>query len=114
MRHEADFLSDIIDYAGEIEGLVDGIQLADFVQNDLLRSTVTYKLLIIGEAASRISQESRNRFSDVPWTQIVGFRNQVAHGYFATDYSVVFSVATIQLPDLRRRVTEIAQILSDE
>jgi uncharacterized protein with HEPN domain len=43
----------------------------------------------------------KERWSDVPWRQIIGFRNRIVHGYFATNYDIVHSVATRQLPELR-------------
>jgi uncharacterized protein with HEPN domain len=78
-----------------------------FLADDLLRSAITYKLIIVGEAAARISEETRRRFPEVPWTRIVGFRNQIVHGYFATDYSLVYSVASVQLPQLRKQAEAI-------
>ncbi len=114
MRHEVDYLADIIEYADDIAAFIENVRVADFIENDLLRSTVSYKLIIIGEAAARISNETRQRFSDVPWKQIVGFRSQIVHGYFATDYAVVFSVAVSQLPVLRQRAIEMIRQLESQ
>jgi uncharacterized protein with HEPN domain len=49
----------------------------------------------------------------VPWAQIAGFRNRIVHGYFATDFDIVYSVATRQLPELRVDVVRILDALSD-
>lgn len=47
--------------------------------------------------------------SDVPWAQIIGFRNRIVHGYFATDYDIVYAVATRQLPELREKALLILE-----
>lgn len=45
---------------------------------------VLYNLVVIGEAAARISGETRARAPEIPWTRIVGLRNLIAHEYFAS------------------------------
>jgi len=72
---------------------------------------VLQKLSIIGEAASRLPVEFRQRHPEIEWTDIIGFRNIVVHAYFAVDWSIVWVAATQEAPELRRMV---ADILSEE
>jgi uncharacterized protein YutE (UPF0331/DUF86 family) len=39
----------------------------------------------------------------VPWREIRGFRNHAVHAYFSLDWSIVWEVAQVNLPDLGRR-----------
>jgi uncharacterized protein with HEPN domain len=114
MRPDVDYLKDIVEYANDVTILLNGCSLDTFVSDDTLRCAVTYKLLIVGEAAARISDEVKERWSDVPWRQIIGFRNRIVHGYFATNYDVVYSVATRQLPELRESVSGILEEFGED
>jgi uncharacterized protein with HEPN domain len=54
---------------------------------------------IIGEAASRLGNECRDAI-DLPWPQIVGMRNFVAHGYFDLDEAIIWRTAVEDVPML--------------
>lgn len=71
--------------------------------DDILRNAVPRQLMIVGEAASCLSPEIRDRLSEVPWREIRGFRNHAVHAYFSLDWSIVWEVAQVNLPDLGRR-----------
>jgi uncharacterized protein with HEPN domain len=49
----------------------------------MMNSAVLQKLTVIGEAASRLPKEFTNRFPEIPWVDIIGFRNIAVHEYFA-------------------------------
>ena len=57
-------------------------------------------LEIIGEAAARMSEPTRNRHPEIPWTAIVGMRNRLIHGYFDVDLEIVWRTTTNSLPAL--------------
>lgn len=85
MRREELYLRDIVDAADAIQRFVEEVDEQDFIADEMRQSAVLQKLLIIGEAAARISETFRNQYIEVPWTDIVGFRNIVVHEYFAVD-----------------------------
>jgi uncharacterized protein with HEPN domain len=66
------------------------------------------ELAIIGEAAGRISRETTQSASGVPWSNIVGMRNRLIHGYREVDFEVVWKAVTEDLPAL---VTELETLL---
>ncbi len=107
MRHDYLYLADIIEAAEAIEKFLHGVKSEDFTGNDLLRSAVLQKLSIIGEAAARISKDLQNKYPQIEWADIVAFRNIAIHAYFAVDWSIVWTAATHDAPDLKRKVTKI-------
>lgn len=59
---------------------------------------------IIGEAAARVSDATRNSAPDVPWSAIVGMRNRLVHAYFDVDADLVWKTTSIELPTLKARL----------
>lgn len=111
MRHDGLYLNDIIEAADRIAEFIAGVDPQGFQDSELVRSAVVQKLGLIGEAAAHVSEELRARYSDVPWPQIVAFRDILVHAYFGIDWEVVWRVATNRCPELR---TQAAHILATE
>lgn len=61
---------------------------------------MTRLLEIVGEATARISQETRERLARIPWSQVVGLRNRLIHGYDEVDFDVIWSTVGKDLPVL--------------
>jgi len=55
---------------------------------------------IVGEAASRVSVDTRQRYSQIPWPQIASMRNRLIHGYDFVDYDILWQTVTEDLPAL--------------
>jgi uncharacterized protein with HEPN domain len=111
MRHEILYLTDLVEAADHIAEFITGIEADSFQKSELLRSAVVHKLSVIGEAAARLSDELRNRNQQVPWPQIIAFRNILVHAYFGIDWDVVWEAARHRCPVLRE---QIARILAKE
>ena len=114
MRHESLYLNDIVEAADEIARFLIGTEANSFQESDLLRSAVVHKLSVIGEAAARLSDELTHRHPQVPWAQIVGFRNILIHAYFGIDWDVVWGAAKDRCPILRDQVSRILAAESSE
>jgi uncharacterized protein with HEPN domain len=63
---------------------------------------VLYNLVVVGEAAAQISDETRARAPEIPWPKIVGLRNLIAHEYFRIDLDVIQAIIEEQLEQLDR------------
>ena len=111
MRREILYLTDIIEAADHIAAFIAGMEHEQFLQSELVRSAVVQKLAIIGEAAARISPELKIREPQIPWAQVVAFRNILVHAYFGIDWDEVWQVSRNRCPSLREQV---AQILAAE
>jgi len=64
---------------------------------------------IIGEAAKRVTEETRKAASDISWRRIAGFRDVLIHRYEAVDPEEVWSVVERDLPDLKRKIEAILE-----
>jgi uncharacterized protein with HEPN domain len=61
---------------------------------------VTRAIEIIGEAASRVSMETRSACPTVPWSQIISMRNRLIHVYFNIDRDILWKTVSVELPPL--------------
>ncbi len=107
MRHENLYLNDIVEAADYIAEFISGTDFEGFEKSELLRSAVVQKLGVIGEAAARSSEDLTLRHPEVPWPQIIAFRNILIHGYFGIDWEIVWLAATDRCPALRRQIAAI-------
>jgi uncharacterized protein with HEPN domain len=55
---------------------------------------------IIGEAAYRVTQITRNRLSDIPWDDIIGMRHRLVHAYFDINLEILWRTVQDDLPPL--------------
>ncbi|MGQ0676421.1 MAG: HepT-like ribonuclease domain-containing protein [Rhodospirillales bacterium] len=77
--------------------------------NTLLSSAIAWQLLIIGEAAKRVSQTVRDEYPGVPWQEMARLRDRIAHGYDSIDWDLVWNVVHNELP---AATVQIERILS--
>ena len=111
MRHESLYLTDIVEACDHIAEFLRDTDYPQFLASEMLRSAVVQKLAVIGEAAGRVSDELTTRHPEIPWPQIVAFRNILVHAYFGIDWDVVWRAALNRCPLLRQQV---AGILAEE
>ncbi|MHC1782408.1 MAG: DUF86 domain-containing protein [Anaerolineaceae bacterium] len=110
MRSDREQFADILESIEKIERYIPrGRQV--FETDELLQVWVVRHLQIIGEAGSRVSIETQNRFPQIPWGKIIGMRHVLVHGYFEIDLDIVWSVLENDLVPLKEQVQIATQIL---
>lgn len=68
--------------------------------DEMLLFAVVRAIEMVGEAASKVTQETRDKHSHIPWRAIVGMRNRLIHAYFEIDMDMVWVAATEEIPVL--------------
>lgn len=115
MRADRLYLVDIIEAADAIGRFLAAIADKDeFFDDELRQSAVLQKLIIIGEAASRLSPEMKAQAAEVEWTDIIGFRNIAIHAYFSVNWRIVWTTATQDVPFLRKRIEALLAKVEDQ
>lgn len=69
-------------------------------------------LVVIGEAATKVMDrypEFAVQYPDVPWCNMRGMRNRIAHGYFEINLDVVWDTVQIALPELLERLSSLPE-----
>ena len=85
-----------------------------FEQDELIQTWIVHHLQIIGEAARALPDDFRDKYPDIPRSQIIGMRNILVHNYFGIDVDVVWAVIVNDLPDLKQKTIAIMEENPDE
>jgi len=111
MRPEKLYFLDIVEAAEAIGRFCEHVDEDQFLKDELRQSAVLQKLIVIGEAASHLASDVRERHKEIEWEDIVGFRNIAVHEYFAILWEIVWNTAVQDVPELYKK---ILVILADE
>lgn len=71
-----------------------------FLKDLKTQSAVLHQLLIIGEAAKRLSEAFRLAHANIPWKMIAGMRDKLIHEYDDADMDEVWNTVTTDIPRL--------------
>ena len=97
-------LRHMLDAAREALSFVAGRNSEDLGRDRMRVLALVKEIEIIGEAASRISDESRKALPRIPWPKIIAMRNRLIHAYADVDLSIVWDTLTGALPELLREL----------
>jgi uncharacterized protein with HEPN domain len=102
------FLSDVIEAGHAIQQAVAGINLDDYSNSRLIRSSVEREFTIIGEALSQLSRLDGDLFAQIDQApQIISFRNKLTHEYVTINDQLVWGVIHDNLPVLLKQCTQL-------
>ena len=71
------------------------------------RDVVCMNIFQIGELANQLSDETREKLNDIPWTQMYAIRNIFAHAYIKVDDRIVWDTVINDIPALQKRLDDI-------
>ncbi len=109
-----DYLEHIANRILRIERATSGVDLAGFLANEDLQAAIERYIEVIGEAAGKLSQQTRDLAPDVPWSQVIGARNVIVHGYAEVEPDRIWDIVKSHLPSLRAAVGRLQQLISEE
>ena len=81
--------------------------------DEMLLFAVVRAVEVVGEAASKVTQETCDKYPHIPWRAIVGMRNRLIHAYFEIDMDMVWVAATQEIPMLLSQLQQIATSSTD-
>jgi uncharacterized protein with HEPN domain len=107
-----DYLQHMLDAARLAQSYVDRMSKADFLTDRRTQQAVVLNLITIGEVAARLLSEYPEFAAaapNVPWRQMRGMRNRMAHGYFDINLEIVWETVRKSLPELERQLDAVQQ-----
>ena len=84
-----------------------------FFQDLMLQSAILHRLALLGEACRGVSQESRDSHPEIPWSQIIAFRNIIMHEYSGIDVELVWVIVAEHIIKLSNQIKLMMDSLSE-
>jgi|GEM_PF-127690 len=109
MRRDELYLADLVDNVRAVQEYLEGVARERWDTDRVLRDAVLYRMLLLGEIASSLPDDLRDRYPEVAWRQIRAFRNLAIHRYFGVDWAVVWKIAHEEPPVLEKQVLAIVR-----
>lgn len=101
----------ILEAISEIEKYIENRNFDDFLNDSMFRFACIKQLEIIGEASNHISSETKEKYSEIEWQQIVGMRNLFIHEYFGIDLNIAWDIIENDLPSLKQALVSVLENL---
>jgi len=90
----------MLDCAKSVLNLVENRIFEDLANDRMFRMALVKEIEIIGEAAVKISDETRKQVTGIPWEAVVGMRNRLVHIYYDIDFRILCITAKYNIPEL--------------
>lgn len=104
-------LQDMLVAARDARAFTAGKAESDLKRDKQLTLALLKCVEIIGEAAARVGEDTRAKFPNLPWADMIGMRNRLIHAYFDIDLSLLWATVTSDVPLLIR---ELERIVGDK
>ena len=102
-----DYLDHMRQAIADAQSFTEGMTHADFEQDKRTQQAVVMSLIVLGEAATKVMDQHltfAKQHTQIPWRNMRGMRNRMAHGYFDINIEVVWDTVQKALPALKSQV----------
>ncbi len=110
-RRDGQRLDDMLKSIREIEDETIGLGREEYQQNRLVQKAVTYDIMCLGEAASRVSQRTKKANPQIPWAELARYRSDEeegpAHAYFNFDFPGTWTFIRDVIPKLGGKLRKV-------
>lgn len=101
------YLWDIKEACSDILQFIKDIKFNEFNQDKMRRFAVERQLLVVGEAANHLSKYFQQANTHIPWSNIIGLRNIIAHDYGEILVERIWLTAIKHIPELLENVQKL-------
>jgi len=109
-ENDLSYLIDIVDCIFDITEFTSSIEYYQFEKDKMRKLAVERQLEVIGQAANKISSEFQNNTENIPWKNIIGLRNKLAHDYGEILAERIWKISKNSLQELLKEIEKIDEI----
>jgi uncharacterized protein with HEPN domain len=112
MNRDLDILEFIIDSINHLESYIENVDEESFLWNEEKKDACLTRIVVLGEYSARVSDEIKNKFSEVEWQLMKATRNYFVHVYRGIDWRRVWETLQTDIPALKIKVEKIINEIS--
>ena len=101
------YIQDMLEFGERALSYTDGLEQDEFTDDARTYDATLRNIELIGEAATHIPETVRNSNADIPWRDIIGVRNRLAHGYLHISDSVIWSIIQDAIPEILPKLRQL-------
>jgi uncharacterized protein with HEPN domain len=109
-ENDVSYLIDIVDCIMDINEFTKSIEYHQFEKEKMRKLAVERQLEIIGQAANKISKETQDLMKNIPWGNIIGLRNKLAHDYGEILAERIWIISKTSVQELLKEIEKIDEI----
>lgn len=103
---DSERLHHILEAIQNIQKASAGISIEMLSDDFIIRHALTWNVMIIGEAANKLSKEFCDSHPNTDWRAISGMRHVLVHDYYKINEDELYSVITYDIEPLRQQIIE--------
>jgi uncharacterized protein with HEPN domain len=107
--HDLVRVKHMIDAVDEAIGFAQAKKRGDLNKDRMLTVALMREIEVVGEAASKISEDFKRLHPEIPWALIIGMRNKLIHAYFDINLDILWRTVTVNLPLLKEQLDSILE-----
>ena len=109
-ENDLSYCIDIVDCIIDINEFTKPVEYHQFEKDKMRKLAVERQLEVIGQAANKISIETQNSLKNIPWKNIIGLRNKLAHDYGEILAERIWKISKESLQELLKELEKIEEL----
>jgi uncharacterized protein with HEPN domain len=109
-ENDLSYIIDIVDCLLDILEFTNSVSSYEFEKDKMRKLAVERQLEIIGQAANKISKETQEQIQNIPWGNIIGLRNKLAHDYGEILVERIWNITKTSVPELLKEIEKLDEI----
>ena len=106
-RKDSAVIQDMKEAINRIISYTSRMEYDGFLQDNKTQDAVIRNIEILGEAAKLLSDETKEKYPNIPWKDIAGTRDKLIHDYFGVNIDIVWDIAKNEIPSLSEQLKDI-------
>lgn len=109
MKHNKVYLKHIVDEISFLLESTKNLNYNSFLESEIYTRAFSRSFEIIGEAVKNLSEDFREKHSDIEWKKMAGIRDKIIHHYFNVDYDIIWDAIKNKLPAIKEKIEIILE-----
>ena len=103
LDRDGNIIRHILKYCDEVTTAHDDFSHSKekFMNSSTYRNAITMPILQIGELSNHLSEDFKRQYRQIPWNEMRGIRNLMAHQYHSVDFDIIWATSQDDIPALR-------------